>query len=207
MDLLDEMFDDNAPLTEEEKKELQVPEPDKKPCPDCGKLLTWLVDGSRPRQHKCVEKPAPQANAVPDPMQDIEPAPPIQTSGVTVDLVVAKYVETRDLIAEKKKAYEAEVADLKVLQEKREAWLKGQLDASGVESMRTHHGTCFIDWKDSATVADRETFLEWVRVQEAWDFLENRVSKTAVKQRLDEGLEPPPGVNYVKLKGVKVRRA
>jgi hypothetical protein len=125
---------------------------------------------------------------------------------VTVDLVIEKYVETRDLLAEKKRAYDAECADLKALQDKREAWLKGKMDELGVDSFKSAHGTCFIAWKDSATVSDREAFLEYVITHEAWHFLENRVSKTAVKQLLDDGEVPPPGVNYVKIKDVSVRR-
>jgi hypothetical protein len=128
---------------------------------------------------------------------------------ITADMVIAKYVETRDLIEEKKKALDAELADLKVIQENRANWLKTQMDALGAESIKSVHGTCFIDWKDSATVADGEAYKEWVYSD--WEnrkhFLENRVSKTAVKQELDDGRQLPPGVNYVKFKDVKIRRA
>lgn len=130
------------------------------------------------------------------------------SNAITADQVVAKYVETRDLIEQKKKACEAEVADLKALQEKRENWLKTELDKLGVESFKTAHGTAFITFKDSATVSDREAFLDWVEGDfvERKHYLENRVSKTAVKQRLEDGEPPPPGVNYVKVKDVQVRR-
>ena len=37
----------------------------------------------------------------------------------TVDLVIAKYVATRDELEKMKKAFDAQVADLKALQEKR----------------------------------------------------------------------------------------
>ncbi|MFA5429500.1 MAG: hypothetical protein WC279_14950, partial [Sulfurimonas sp.] len=139
-----------------------------------------------------------------------QPAPPPPaTDGPTVDEVVAKYVATRDLIAEKTKALEAELAELKDFQKKREAWLLGKMDASGVESMRTHHGTCFVDWKDSVSVADADAFMGWVH--EDWDgrrtFLTNAANKTAVKQRLSENEPPPPGVSYTKIKDVKIRRA
>jgi len=170
-------------------------EPERIPCPDCGKEVTWLADGSRPRQHKCEPKPVAAEQPEGGPMK------------ITADLVIAKYVETRDLIAEKKKAFDAEVADLKALQEKREAWLKGKLDEMGVESFKSAHGTCYVAMKDSATVADWENFKEWVIINEEWDFLEHRVSKTAVKQRLDDGQVPPPGVNYTTIKQVQVRRS
>ncbi|MDY0282399.1 MAG: hypothetical protein RBR35_17770 [Salinivirgaceae bacterium] len=125
----------------------------------------------------------------------------------TVDLVIAKYVATRDELEKMKKAFDAQVADLKALQEKRELWLKGQLDALGVESLRSAHGTVFTATKTSATVADWQSFLEWVVTNDQFDFLEHRVNKTAVVQRLDEGDTLPPGTNFTTLKTVQVRRS
>lgn len=125
---------------------------------------------------------------------------------ITIDAVVDAYVRTRDQIEERKRAFDAEIEELKQLQERRESFLKGELDRLGVESFKTAHGTAFIDWKDSATVKDREAFFAWVKENDAFEFFESRVSKTAVKQRLEEGSPPPPGVDYVKIKDVKVRR-
>lgn len=125
---------------------------------------------------------------------------------ITADMVIAKYVETRDLIEQKKKAYEFEVAALKDLQKKREGWLKAEMDKLGVDSFKAAHGTCFVAWKDSATVADRQPFFDWVIANEKWEFLENRVSKTAVKSMLEDGETLPPGINYTKIKDVQVRR-
>ena len=126
---------------------------------------------------------------------------------ITADLVIEKYIETRDLIESKKKALDAELADLKATQERREIWLRGKMDELGVTSLKSAKGTCFVDWKDSSTVSDWDAFLTWVRENEEFDFLEHRVSKTAVKQRLEDSLPPPPGVNYTKVKDVKIRRS
>jgi hypothetical protein len=127
---------------------------------------------------------------------------------ITADAVIAAYVKTRDLIDEKKKVFDAEVESLKALQDKRELWLKGELEKLGVESFRTNHGTAFVDWKDTATVKDREAFFGWIEgdFSERKFYLEARCNKTAVKQALEEGVPPPPGVDYVKIKDVKVRR-
>lgn len=126
---------------------------------------------------------------------------------ITADLVIEKFIETRDEIEKIKKECEARIADLKALQEKRSQWLLGELDRLGGNSLKTAHGSAFIDMKDSATVADWDGFLEWVLVNEKFDFLEHRVSKTAVKQRLEDGETLPVGVNYVKVRDIKVRRA
>lgn len=181
---------------------------------------------------------------------------------ITADMVIAKYIETRDQIEAEKKIYEEKVEKLKEVQAKREQWLSAELlrdtpssinadmaiteyivlrDAGsalkaafdddkaklggtmekwaawlsremgklGVKSLKSDAGICFTDTKASATVADGELFFNWVH--EDWDkrraFLENRVSKTAVKQRLEDGETPPPGVSYTTIKDVKIRRA
>ena len=129
------------------------------------------------------------------------------TQTITVDMVIEKYVATRDLIAEKKKALDAELADLKVLQEKREAWLMSEMNRVGASSMKTPHGTSYIETMDSVSVADWETFFGWVQANAEFEFLTHAVSKTAVKQRLEDGQAPPPGVNYSTFKGIKVRRS
>lgn len=128
------------------------------------------------------------------------------TQQITADQVIEQYVKTRDLILEKKRALEAELEDLEALQQRRETWLRGEMDRLGVDSFKTPHGTCFTDFKDSATVKDREAFFAWVREHEAWEYLESRVSKAAVKQALDDGTPPPPGVDYSKVRDVKIRR-
>lgn len=169
-------------------------EPSRKPCPACGKAVTWTQAG-KPRSHKCVETQA-------------EEVKPVTSYGVTVDAVVAKFIETRDLIEAKQKALDAELADLKALQQKRSDWIKTKLEELGCDNFKTAHGTAFIMYKDSATVADGEVFKNWVH--EDWEgrkfYLNNAVNKTAVKQALDEGQIVPPGVNYSRFKDVGIRR-
>jgi len=127
---------------------------------------------------------------------------------ITIDTVISAYVATRDEITEKTRVFEESINELKELQQRRESFLKGELDRLGVESFKTAHGTAFVAWKDSATVKDAQAFMTWVGedFEAHKQYLENRVSKTAVKQALDEGNPPPPGVDYTKIKDVQVRR-
>lgn len=174
--------------------------PEKKPCPECGKVLTWLQDGSRPRAHKCEPKEETQVHPTEQPQ-----AP----TGVTVDMVINAYVKTRDDIAAEKKIFDNKVADLKQTQEKREKWLQGEMQKLGVDSFKAEHGTCFTKWTESATVSDGEAFMDWVfaDVEKRKHFLENRVSKAAVKQRHEDKKVSPPGVNFSRFKKVQIRRA
>ena len=175
----------------------ELQEPERFECPTCGKMLTKMKNGEL-RTHKCVPKE--------------QPAEQVQTGGITADRVITAFIKTRDEIAVLKKQFEEAVAAMKVLQEKRGGWLKTQMDSLGVKGIKGVSGSVSIDWKDSAKVADPAIFLSWVfeNTEERKHFLENRVSKTAVKQYLedeDHAGALPPGVDYSRFKDVKIRRA
>lgn len=132
---------------------------------------------------------------------------------MNADVLTAKYVELRDRKAAIKKAAEIQEAELQVLLDGIEGKLKEIMTEQGVRSMKTDHGTAYIAYRESATVADWEALLAYIRGGDAWDLLERRVSKAAVKNRMEEDRNgeyvnpPPPGVNFVRIEGVNVRRS
>lgn len=176
---------------------------EKKPCPDCGKEFTWLADGSRPREHKCVPKTEAPAE------QQAAAAPAQPGTGPTVEQVIAAYITTRDQIEAEKKIFDEKVANLKKFQEARETWLAAQLDAAQCTSMKKNGvGTAFFKTQSSVTLGDSQQFTDWV--MEDWSdrnhYLERRASKTAVVEAIEAGEAPPPGVNYTTRRVVQVQR-
>ena len=131
---------------------------------------------------------------------------------MNVDDLTAKYIELRDRIATITKEAEEAASKLKDIQEAIADKIKEIMHEQGVTSLKTPHGTAYIAYRESATVADWDVLLGFIKAQEAWDLLERRVSKTAVKDRMEEDRhgqyqhEPPPGVNFVRIEGVNVRR-
>ncbi len=125
---------------------------------------------------------------------------------VTVDDVVAAYLKLRL----KKEAIEAQVKDevktLKDKMEQLEAWIKEQADAQGVTSFKTKHGTAFLTTTDYANVADWDAVLGFIRENEAYDMLEKRISKVAVRGYIDANKAVPPGVNYGTKLEVNIRK-
>jgi hypothetical protein len=123
-----------------------------------------------------------------------------------VDQVIAAYLKLRY----KKDAIEAEAKDrvkeLKDKMAKFEAWLKVRADEQGVTSFKTPHGTAFITTTDFANVADWDAVLDFIRTNEAYDMLEKRVSKTAVRSYIEATKEVPAGVNYGTKLEVNVRK-
>ena len=124
----------------------------------------------------------------------------------TVDQVVKGYIKLRDKKNDMKKD---QVEELRPINEKMallEGWLQRDLMSRGVESQKTAEGTAFLSTTSAAVVKDRDAFLEFVKENEMWDLLENRVSKTVVRDHLEDTGEVIPGVNYQETKVVRIRR-
>ena len=125
---------------------------------------------------------------------------------VTVDDVIATYMKLRD----QKATIEAEVKDkvstIKGKMDKLEAWIKDKADAEGVTSFKTKHGTAFLTTTDYANVADWDATLQFIQEHGAYDMLEKRVSKTAVRGYIEQTKAVPPGINYGTKLEVNVRK-
>ena len=120
--------------------------------------------------------------------------------------VIRTYMKLRD----QKAAIEAEVkervADIKGKMEKLEAFLKTQMDAQGLTSFKSDYGTAFLTTTDYANVADWDTVLDFIRTNEAFDMLEKRISKIAVRGYIESNNAVPPGVNYGTNLEVNIRK-
>ena len=125
---------------------------------------------------------------------------------LTTDKVIATYLKLRG----QKEAIESEakekVADIKANLLKLEAWLKEKMDADGETSKKTASGTAFITTTDFANVADWDAVLSYIKDNEAWDMLERRVSKRAVRGYIEANKTVPSGVNYATRIDVNVRK-
>lgn len=124
-----------------------------------------------------------------------------------LDLIVERYVQLRDRRAQMKAAYEASVADITTGMNRLENAILATLNEQGAESFRTAHGTAYKSTSTSATVADWDSLLGFVRENDRWDMLEKRVSKTAVDQFRAANDDLPPGINYRESVSVGVRRS
>ena len=124
-----------------------------------------------------------------------------------LDRIVERYVQMRDRKAEMKAAYEASVAGLNTGMAKLENAIMATLNEQGVESVRTAAGTAFKSVSNSATIADWDMYLAFVKENDRWDMLEKRCAKLAVEQYRAANDDLPPGVNWKSAVTVNVRRA
>jgi hypothetical protein len=123
------------------------------------------------------------------------------------DALVRAYRAIRDKKSELNKAHDAVIADLDGKLEKIENVMLGVLNASNGEGIRTEHGTFFrkVDIKPSGQ--DWAAFYDWIKANDAFDFLQRRITATAVTNyMLEHDGELPPGVTVLKRFKVEVRK-
>lgn len=122
------------------------------------------------------------------------------------DALAAKYIELRDKVAEIEAEMKAQTAPLKETLGKIELYFKGLAAAEGVESWKTNHGTIYLSKVDSVKLADPSAFWEYVVANAAWDLVEKRAAKLAVRGFLEANNALPPGAELSTRIEVNVRR-
>lgn len=125
---------------------------------------------------------------------------------VKVDAAVAAYIRLRDKKAEIEQETKEKIEEVKAKMAKLEAWFQQYLDDTGQTSAKTHAGTVFLTTTDYARVADWDAIVDFIKDRGAYDLLEKRVSKNAVRGYIDADGSVPPGVNYGSKISVNIRR-
>jgi len=120
--------------------------------------------------------------------------------------VIRTYMKLRDQKAAIEGEVKERVADLKAKMDKLEAYLKTQMDAQGLTSFKSDYGTAFLTTTDYANVADWDAVLGFIRDNEAFDMLEKRVSKIAVRGYIEANKAVPPGITYGTKLEVNIRK-
>lgn len=121
---------------------------------------------------------------------------------------VSLYIQLRDKKAQMKAEFDSQVAPLQEKMDKLEAKLLDVFNQTGMDSVKTEFGTAYATVRTTASVADRESFMDYVKANEEWALLEVRVSKSAVDQfRSANDNELPPGVNIREERVVNIRRS
>lgn len=126
---------------------------------------------------------------------------------MNITKLVERYIAARDMKAKIVAAHKAKLEPLDAAMEKTEAAILDFFNKHGMDSAKCEAGTAYRSVKSSATVADMDAFLGFVRANDAWHFLEKRVAKTQVDEYVDAHKDLPPGINYSRIASLNVRRA
>lgn len=128
-------------------------------------------------------------------------------SEMTVEDLVARYVQLRDFIKQKNDEFDEQMSRPKEAMRRLEGMLLERLNEQGAENVRTKAGTVYRTVRSNVSVADREAFLKQVRALDWWDAMDVRPTKTTIDQYEQEKGEPFPGITVSKVFTVGVRRS
>ena len=114
---------------------------------------------------------------------------------LSVDKLCLVYRKMRDKKGELTKEYESKIAELDKQMAAISSALKDAMTELKVTSMKTEHGTAYIQPKTRFYAIDWESFGTWVVANNAIDLVEKRVAQGNMKQWLEEHpTNPPPGL-------------
>ena len=120
--------------------------------------------------------------------------------------VIRTYMKLRAQKTKLESSVKDDLAKLKTKRDKLEAYLKVEMDEQGLTSFKSDFGTAFLTTTDYANVENWDKTLQFIRDNEAFDMLERRVSKVAVRGYIEENKSVPPGVSYGTKLEVNIRK-
>ncbi len=121
---------------------------------------------------------------------------------------VQQYIEIRNDLDAKRKAYQEEERELKSQLEDIQFEILNISDELGVDSLKTEFGTAYRSVKSSYRILDWEAYLEWAEKNGALHTLQKRVTKSAVDEIVNEDLEGdlPPGLDLYTEVTINIRK-
>jgi hypothetical protein len=109
------------------------------------------------------------------------------------DALAGKFIELRDQVAVIEAEMGERMAPLKANMEKIKLYFKAIAAQEGVDSWKTAHGTVYLSHTDSVKLVDADAYFEYVVENEAWDLIEKRAAKVAVRGFVEAHGSLPPG--------------
>lgn len=125
-----------------------------------------------------------------------------------IDKLVQIYIKIRDKKAEIKKAFDAEYAKLDEKLSMVATELKSRAQAEGVDGFKSESGTVYLSETMKVSGSDWGAFGQFLKTHDPLEFMEKRISATAIKAYMKEtDGQLPPGVSIFKEVEARVRRA
>lgn len=126
-------------------------------------------------------------------------------SKLNYDTASAKYLELRQEVERIEREAKVKTAHLKSIMLDIENWFAAKAQEEGLKTVPTKHGTAYWSTHYSAKAANPTLFKDYVIANQAFDLLETRVSKVAVKSFIEAHGAPPPGVDFAALQVFNLR--
>jgi hypothetical protein len=126
---------------------------------------------------------------------------------IAMDKLAKVYRKIRTQIDTLTQEYDTKIEVLKAQQDSLKSAMKDQMQALGVTSVKTEHGTIIMSMKTRYTTNDWDSFKKFAVEQDALDLFERRIHQTNMKTFLDENPgSVPPGLNSNSEFDISVRK-
>ena len=126
---------------------------------------------------------------------------------MTLDELVGAYVKLRQKKATIKAEFDDKVKPVDAAMDRIESALLDIFNQTGVESVKTPHGTAYTTTRTSAKVADWDSFIAYIKAHDAFELLERRAGKDAVEQFKAANDELPPGISWTAVRAINFRQS
>jgi hypothetical protein len=113
----------------------------------------------------------------------------------TIKETAEGYIKLRNIKNELSKKHKAEMAPINEDMKKIEAGLLNIMNQQGLQNIGTEESTVYKLKRTSVKVNNWNDCLSFIQDNNAWHFLERRVSKTMVVEYLEEEGVLPPGLS------------
>ena len=120
---------------------------------------------------------------------------------------VEQYIAIRDKIKAEEEAHKEKQKPLKDALEQLAGVLMQFMTETGSDGIKTDAGTCYVTTRWSASLADADAFMRFVRETGNFDLLDRKANATAVRDYVEANTTLPPGVNLSSIQQVGVRRS
>lgn len=121
------------------------------------------------------------------------------------DDALSTYLKIRDEVDRVEAEAKRRKAELRAEMSRLEAQITAHAHQDGLETIPAKCGTGYWSTHYNCTCASRDDLFDYVKAHQAWDLLEARPSKSAVRSLVDATGEPPPGVNFSAYRVFNVR--
>jgi hypothetical protein len=120
---------------------------------------------------------------------------------------ISDAIKLRIELRDQKSALKAQEAEIQEKIDKIDLKLLEVFNKTGTESIKTEHGTAYASSRTTASVADKDVFLNFVKSNNEWSLMEVRASSTAVREynQNNDGTVVP-GVNISVERTINIRR-
>lgn len=120
---------------------------------------------------------------------------------------VGAYIKLRDFKKSAEDELKKSLERTNAAMDKLEAELLDELNTSGAKSLSCDAGTVYRNVQLSATVENREAFLNHIQANDLWEALDVKANKTFIKELLEKSQESLPGLKITQVNTVGVRRS